>query len=488
MFVLQPADLVTRAAGRRADYARAGNVFNPSATARRARSSQRSGSVELGGVGRRVRRAPDAFAAPRSPPAAATASQNALPCSYWRSFSSRPSSRASSVAEAAAAAAARVQPARAASAQLGADRPRRRRPSRARRGPRSPPSSPAAGRAALLLGPASSASELAAQHANGPARAGRAAAACASVADALRVEPGRRVLEQLARRVRARCGREPRRPASNWIAWVVSCSATQRRKSSRSAPSSSRPRQVRRRRTAAAAAGSGRSGRRRTGRAPAAPRSRPRPRPRPRAPRRRPRSGDRRRAGRAGGGRRRCRARAARRPRRGSRARSPPSSRAVDELGDRRGAHVAEARVGRGGLDRALTRELDLGRREGSAARWPPRPGTAGDRGSGDPLGEAPVDDPAHADPGAAARCTSSSVASISSSRPAAIVVARVEVERRRRGQPRPELDRGAGLAGDQLAGGGVDRAAGRAREHAVEARRGDVAERDRDRADRPMR
>ena len=55
----------------------------------------------------------------------------------------------------------------------------------------------------------------------------------------------------------------------------------------------------------------------------------------------------------------------------------------------------------------------------------------------------------------------------------------------RERVAPRPERDEAAALAHDQLRRGGVDRAAAAQRGHPVDARRGDLAERDRDRAER---
>src|SRR5690348_8811803 len=62
----------------------------------------------------------------------------------------------------------------------------------------------------------------------------------------------------------------------------------------------------------------------------------------------------------------------------------------------------------------------------------------------------------------------------------------RLEVERRRqRLVAGGEGDMAAALADDELGGGGVDRAAVPQRRHAVDPRRGDLAQRDRDRAHR---
>ena len=160
----------------------------------------------------------------------------------------------------------------------------------------------------------------------------------------------------------------------------------------------------------------------------------------------------------------------------GWRARSRAQSRrsissAAGRLGD-----GAEAGVVGGDVDRLGAGRADLGAPVAvrCAGRRPPRPGRcrrSPPRRCARPAPSRPSGAGLNRRSAAAARWTSSSVPSISSSRPATIVVAR----RRARGAPRSsvelaELDAGAGLAGDQLGGGDVDRARSAAAEHPVEA------------------
>ena len=124
---------------------------------------------------------------------------------------------------------------------------------------------------------------------------------------------------------------------------------------------------------------------------------------------------------------------------------------------------------------RARTRSASAARST-SAGRASPVPAT----NVGDPLGDDPVDH----------------VGILSSSRAASSAErAAITGERRLGGraarpsgssQPR-EADQAAGLADDQLAGGGVDAAAAPQRHHAVEPRRRHLAQRGGDRAERPQ-
>ena len=178
--------------------------------------------------GRRARRA---WAAPRAPPTtrlrpaipprATTPSQNALPCSYWRSLRSMPDQPLEHPQQAGAVAAAPVQ--RAAQSRRGRRaRRRRRRPSRARRSPRARAMNACTRSSIARRSRRPRRREAVLAHLVEQPRAGRTGRAPAAG------RAGRPRARRAARaRIPARCARSHGTPP-NCSACVISCSATQR--------------------------------------------------------------------------------------------------------------------------------------------------------------------------------------------------------------------------------------------------------------------
>ncbi len=405
------------------------------------------------------------------PASATTASQNALPSSYWRSFSSMPSSRAIS----------------------SPSPPRRaRRSSRRRRSSASPgPRSAAAGvhhvlgvpldhrhrrlqavEQATPLGIGEQPRELAAQQ-RADDRAGVAEQAAAERGEAGRVEALGRALDQPAASARM-CGGEPVDALElDHVRGLVQRDPAQeerrdRRRGCAAPPPGSR------RRTAAAPGARGPNDRDVVlaehplrgvaGREPGLGR---RPRRRVRAARSCP-------AAREGS------SSAASASLDGAAASASVASafraqaRRSTQLGRRAGRRPRRARRRRRPFRSPRRRRprprLRCSRRRRSTRR--PRPGIPEIIAPATRSASPQSTTRAHASSAAASRWISSSVPSISSSRPAAIGNRAARSRPTASGSRLAELDAGARLAGDQLGGGDVDRAAQAGAEHAVEPAR----------------